>query len=115
MIERREEIFNGKAIVSVKGGENVGVAAIRDLAHVVEREKAKIGVFITLAEPTAPMKTEAVKTGFYEALYGKYPRIQILTIAELFAGKQPNIPLVDPSAFKRAARESQGQQDKFSF
>ena len=104
-----------KAIVSVKGGENVGVAAIRDLAHVVEREKAKIGVFITLAEPTAPMKTEAVKTGFYEALYGKYPRIQILTIAELFAGKQPNIPLVDASAFKRAVKESQGQQDKFSF
>jgi len=34
-----------------------------------------------------------------------YPRIQILTIEELLAGKQPQIPLIDPSAFKRAAKE----------
>jgi hypothetical protein len=57
---------------------------IRDLAHVVDREKAKIGVFITLAEPTKPMRTEAVKVGYYETSYGKYPKIQILTIRELF-------------------------------
>jgi site-specific DNA-methyltransferase (adenine-specific) len=99
-----------KAIVSVKGGDNVNVAMIRDLAHVVDREKARIGVFITLAEPTRPMKTEAVKVGFYETLYGKYPKIQILTISELFEGKQPNIPLVDPSAFRKAAKESVGDQ-----
>jgi len=37
-----------KAIVPVKSGENVSVAMVRDLAHVVERERAKIGVFITL-------------------------------------------------------------------
>ena len=53
-----------KAIVSVKGGDNVGVPMIRDLGHVIEREKAKIGVFITLAEPTKPMQTEAIKAGF---------------------------------------------------
>ena len=53
-----------KAIVSVKGGENVNVAMVRDLAHVVDRENAKIGVFITLADSTGPMRTEAVKTGF---------------------------------------------------
>jgi hypothetical protein len=100
-----------KAIVSVKGGDNVSVLMVRDLAHVVDREKAKIGVFITLAEPTKPMNTEAVKTGYYETLYGKYPKIQILTIAELFAGKKPHIPLVDPGAFKKAAREQIGEQD----
>jgi len=97
-----------KAIVSVKGGENVGVAMIRDLAHVVEREKARIGVLITLAEPTGPMKTEAVKTGFYQTLYGKYPKIQIFTIRELFEGKQPNIPLVDSATFKKAPKEVEG-------
>lgn len=104
-----------KAIVSVKGGENVNVAMIRDLAHVVDREKAKIGVFITLAEPTRPMRTEAVKTGLYETLYGKYPKIQILTIQELFDGKQPNIPLVDASAFRKAPKESQGDQHDLNF
>jgi len=99
-----------KAIVSVKGGENVSVAMVRDLAHVVDREGAKIGVFITLADSTGPMRTEAVKAGYYETLYGKYPKIQILTIRELFEGKQPNIPLVDASAFKKAPKESQGDQ-----
>jgi site-specific DNA-methyltransferase (adenine-specific) len=104
-----------KAIVSVKGGENVNVAIVRDLAHVVDREKAKIGVFITLAESTGPMRTEAVKAGFYETLYGKYPKIQILTIRELFEGRQPNIPLIDASAFKKAPKESSGDQDALPF
>jgi len=101
-----------KAIVSVKGGDNVGVPMIRDLAHVVDREKAKIGVFITLTHPTKPMNTEAIKTGYYETPYGKYPKIQILTIEELFAGKKPNIPLIDPSAFNRPDVEITSTQEK---
>lgn len=104
-----------KAIVSVKGGENVNVAMIRDLGHVVDREKAKIGVFITLAEPTRPMKTEAVKAGLYETAFGKVSKLQIFTIADLFDGKQPKIPAVDSSAFKRAARENTDEQEKLPF
>ena len=105
-----------KAIVSVKGGDNVNVAMIRDLAHVVDREKAKIGVFITLAESTGPMRTEAVKAGYYETIYGKYPKVQILTIEELFSGKQPNIPLVDSASFKKAPKEAEGgDQDDLPF
>lgn len=100
-----------RAIVSVKGGENVSVAMVRDLGHVVEREKAKIGIFITLAEPTAPMRTEAVKAGYYETLYGKFPRLQILTITELFAGQRPQLPWIDTASFKKAQRESTAQQE----
>ena len=101
-----------KAIVSVKGGENVQVSMVRDLAHVVDREQAKIGVFITLAEPTGPMKTEAVKAGYYETDFGRYPKIQILTIEELFAGRKPAIPLVDPTAFKKAQAEPTAKQEQ---
>ena len=104
-----------KAIVSVKGGENVNVAMVRDLAHVVKREKAQIGVFLTLTEPTKPMLTEAVKEGFYESLYGKYPRLQILTVQELLNGKQPHIPLIDPSSLKTMMKEPTGQQQDFDF
>jgi hypothetical protein len=46
-----------KAIVSVKGGENVNVAMVRGLGHIIDPEKAKIGLFITLTEPTKPMQT----------------------------------------------------------
>lgn len=94
-----------KAIVSVKGGDSVSVPMIRDLGHVITREKAGIGVFITLAEPTKPMQTEAIKAGYYETPYGKYPRIQILTIEDLLDGKKPRIPLIAPGAFKKAAVE----------
>jgi site-specific DNA-methyltransferase (adenine-specific) len=80
-----------------------------------EREKAKIGVFLTLTEPTGPMKTEAVKAGSYETPYGKYQRLQILTVEELFAGKQPNIPLIDSASFRKAVRESVGEEDELPF
>lgn len=101
-----------KAIVSVKGGENVHVLMIRDLLGVVDREKAKIGIFITLAEPTSPMKIEAVKAAFYETPYGKFPKLQIFTIEELFAGNKPKLPWIDPTTFKKAAREASGVQDE---
>ena len=96
-----------KAIVSVKGGGTVGVAMVKDLIATVAREDARIGLFVTLAPPTRAMRTEAVTAGFYETPLGeKIPRIQILTIAELLEqGKKPQIPLVDPGAFRKAPRE----------
>lgn len=75
------------AIVSVKSG-GVGVTMIRELKSVIEREKSPMGLFLTLAPPTDPMKVEATAAGFYETLWGKHPRIQILTIAELLDGKR---------------------------
>ncbi len=79
-----------KIVVSVKGGDNVNVAMVRDLAHVVAREKAEIGLFVTLADPSKPMTTEAVKEGFYSSpdTGTEFPRIQILTIAGLLDGSQ---------------------------
>ena len=77
---------------------------VRDLAHVVKREKTQMSVFITRAEPTKPMLTEAVKESFYETPYGKYPRLQIVTVEQLLNGKQPTIPFIDPSGLKKAAR-----------
>ena len=101
-----------KAIVSVKGGENVGVPMVRELIQVVNREKAKLGVLITLAEPTAPMKKEAIAEGFYKTEYGEYPKLQILTIEQLFAGQKPNMPWIDSTVFKKAKREMKGTQEK---
>lgn len=78
-----------KIIVSVKGGEGVGLSQIRDLKGTVDREKAAIGLFITLAEPTRPMQTEAVSAGYYESNLGtSFPKIQILTIEGLLSGQQ---------------------------
>ncbi|WP_174297974.1 DNA methyltransferase [Sphingomonas bacterium] len=103
-----------KAIVSVKGGDNVGVQMIRDLHSAMEREKAPIGVFITKAMPTTAMLKEAAAVGrFHSEATGKsYPRLQILTLAELMVqGKKPDIPYVDPgAAFRKAGREDTAKQ-----
>ena len=95
-----------KAVVSVKGGDHVDVKMIRDLIATVDRERAKLGVFLTLANPTKPMVTEAAAAGLYESpLHGKFPKIQILTVESLFEGHRPEMPFRDPSIFKQAKRE----------
>lgn len=82
-----------KAIISVKGGENVSVPMIRDLGHVIDRENAEVGLFITLYPPTKVMQTEAASKGIYTSpLNTSHPKIQILTIDELLRGKKPDIP-----------------------
>ncbi|MEQ1607339.1 MAG: restriction endonuclease [Pyrinomonadaceae bacterium] len=83
-----------KVVVSVKGGHNVSVAQIRDLGHVIERENAAIGVFLTLEPPTKPMLTEAAEKGFYHSPgWNKdYPRLQILTVEDLLNGKTVDLP-----------------------
>jgi len=80
-----------KIVVQVKSGK-VSVKDIRELKTVVENQKAVIGAFITLESPTQPMVTEAVKAGYYERWGKKYPKLQILTIEELLAGKEIEYP-----------------------
>jgi DNA modification methylase len=83
----------GRIVVSVKGGENVGVQMVRDLRGVIEREEAEMGIMVTLAEPTGPMISEAASAGFVrKSAHGRLPRLQIATIAELLAGDMPKMP-----------------------
>jgi DNA modification methylase len=83
-----------KIVVSVKSGDNVSVQMIRDLRGVLEREKAAIGLFVTLAEPTKPMREEATRARYYTSPQGtNFPRIQILTIDGLLSqAQQPRYP-----------------------
>lgn len=97
-------------IFSVKGG-GVQVKDVRDLRGVIEREKAEIGVLITMESPTKPMLKEAIEAGFYQppgvsgAKLDRYPRIQILTIEDLLAGKKVDYPrAVMDATFKKAPR-----------
>jgi len=100
----------GRAIVSVKAGENVGVQMIRDLVGTVQRENAEIGIFLTLKEPTKPMVTEAASAGQFEMDGLKVPKVQIVTIEQALSlrDRAVQLPLRRDDAFKKAARE----QDK---
>jgi len=109
-----------KIVVSVKGGGNVGVAMVRDLIGVLEREKAEIGLFVTLAEPTTPMRKEAARAGFYESptLHRAFPRLQILTVEGLLERKErPEYPDLAQGGltFKKARLEDQPSDQKRLF
>ena len=102
-----------KALISVKGGENVGVGMVRDLIAVIEREKAAVGVLISLAMPTRVMEREAAAAGLFEGPFESVPKIQIITLAELFQGIRPRIPRIDAAAtFRTAARENANTQGR---
>ena len=75
-----------KMLVQVKGG-HVKSGDIRDLVGTLSREGAEMGAFITLEEPTQPMKNEAASAGLYKSPWDnqEYPKLQILTIKELLA------------------------------
>jgi len=104
-----------KVIVSVKGGENVGVSMLKDLIATVQREDAHIGLFVTLANPTEPMKKESVSAGFYDSQFGAFPKIQILTIEDLLNGTEgPRYPDMARGGlnFKKAKKEKKDNQQK---
>ncbi len=95
-----------QVIFSVKGG-HTSVKDVRDLRGVIEREKAELGIIITLQEPTQPMMKEATTAGFYTSPWGKHPRLQILTIADLVEkGKKVDMPPVKQVnvTFRRAPK-----------
>ncbi|HEX5244350.1 MAG TPA: hypothetical protein VFW23_13890, partial [Tepidisphaeraceae bacterium] len=92
-------------IFSVKAG-HTGVAHLRDLRGVLDRETAAIGVLITLEEPTKPMRTEAASAGFYRAAMGaQFPKLQVITVGELLNGGRVDMPGWHESrTFKRAPK-----------
>lgn len=104
-----------KIIVQVKSG-HVQRGHVAMLKGDMEREKAEIGLFITLEPPTAPMTTEASAAGFYESEHfpGRlHPRIQILTIEELLSGKTAMYPQVAPDAtFQKAPRRKDTREQE---
>jgi site-specific DNA-methyltransferase (adenine-specific) len=92
-------------IVSVKSGK-VNSSMVRDLVGVVQREKAAVGLFVTLEGPTRAMRDEAAQAGLFTTAGGRdYPKIQILTIDELLnQGKAPQIPAYVLPPYPRASR-----------
>ena len=105
-----------KAIVQVKSGK-VSSPHIRDLKGTMEREKAALGLFITLEKPTRDMQLEAVSAGFYHSELWKrdYPKVQIQTVGELLDGKSFEMPNPSPT-YKPAPRvkAKKGRQGKLN-
>ncbi|MBW1708365.1 MAG: site-specific DNA-methyltransferase [Deltaproteobacteria bacterium] len=68
------------------------IVDVRELRELVMRTKAEIGVLITLREPSESMLSVAARAGFYESPWGRYHRLQIITVADLLGGKRIDYP-----------------------
>ena len=108
-----------KVVIQVKGGR-VSSPQIRDLKGVVEREKAALGLFISLDEPTRDMRAEEASGGFYQSDVWQrdFPKIQLRTITDLLAGRNfdlpPRQPMYRPAERVRPAEGEQGALEELA-
>jgi site-specific DNA-methyltransferase (adenine-specific) len=95
-----------RIVISVKSG-NIKSGDIRDLNGVLVREKAEIGAFLTLKPATKDMTKEALSSGHYESThFGRYPKVQIITIEGLLKGEKLKYPDTGADGtFKKATRQ----------
>ena len=105
-----------QVIFQVKGG-HTDARDVRDLVGTIGREKAEVGVLISLQEPTRPMRDEAASAGMYTSPWDHkaYPRLQLLTVAELLDGQQVRLPALRHTNItyqrgQRASREAGYEQ-----
>jgi len=105
-----------RGLVSVKSG-HVNVTHIRDLIGTMGREKADLGVYVCLEEPTKPMRTEAAGAGRYqiEGMPKDFPRVQLVTVEDLLAGREPDVPRWRANPFREAQKIIKQEQETLSF
>lgn len=93
------KLQDGRSLVlaQVKGGK-FQISQFREFLHVLERENAAFGVYITLAQVTSPAaKRESAALGRVQIGAQNYPHVQFWTANDYFAGRKPELPpLADP-------------------
>jgi len=84
----------GKVLISVKGGQTLNPAMVRDLDGTVRTQKADMGVLVTLVDATKGVMDQVDHGGGYVHPGDKrqFPRIQHITISELLKGQRPALP-----------------------
>ncbi len=85
-------------VISVKAGHSINPAMVRDLGRVMQRDGHRMGLFVCAAMPTRGMAAEADSHGLIETEFGRFPALQLFTLAELFQDRHPRLPpLVSPN------------------
>jgi DNA modification methylase len=88
----------GRALVSVKGGRRIAPTVVRDLRGTLEREGAEMGILVLLEAPTRGITQEVNRSGNYtypaNGRGRSYPRVQVITVAQILEGKRPDLPPV---------------------
>ncbi len=56
------------------------------------------------------MQKEAAGAGFYETGGNEFPRLQMLTVAEVIDNRRPKVPFGFTESLKKASRKSDDKQ-----
>ena len=98
MLETSNDITSRLVLAQVKGSRNFQLGAFRDFLHVVERENAAFGVYITVdSVESGQARAEARAKGTISVGASVFPRVQLWSIRDFFEGRWPNLPtLTDP-------------------
>jgi len=92
-------------LAQVKAGKPA-LGQLRDFLHVVDRDRAAIGIFITLREVPVSWRAEAREAGTVQFGVSEYPRVQCWSIRDHFNGSTPKLPpLTDPFTGKSISRQ----------
>lgn len=102
-----------KVLVSVKGGAT-NPGHLRDLVGTVESQRAAMGVFVCMNEPTKGIIEAANHSGTYNhpANAQRFPKVQILSVQDLIDGKRPNMPTALLPYFQAQRRYGDDQTEK---
>lgn len=85
------------ALAQVKGSRSFNVSHFRDFLHVIDREKAACGCFVTLDRGSGSARAEAKKAGKVHVSGRPYDRMQLWSIRDYFENRQPALPpMTDP-------------------
>ncbi len=86
------------ALAQVKGSADFALGDLRDFLHVVRREDAALGVFVTMSPVTSrAARAEVEAMGEVTVGAERYPRVQLWSISDYFEGRRPVLPsLADP-------------------
>ena len=84
--------------IEVKGGKNVGIKDVRELRGVLDNDQALMAGLIVL-DPFGPTKERNIRrfmadAGDMDVMGVKYPRMQVLTVADILDGKRFHTPSV---------------------
>jgi len=84
----------GQIAVSVKSDKKPGPWMVRELAGTVQTLKADMGILVLLEPATKQMLDAANHAGSYTHPGNgqTFPRVQIITVGEMLAGKRPDKP-----------------------
>jgi len=96
-------------IISVKGGK-LKSTFVRELQGAVARERAAMGILVTLHEPSKPMRRD-MASGVYSCASGTYPKTQFVTVEQILSGTAFYFPPIRKmDGVKRIVRSEAAEQ-----